>query len=78
MTADRATQRDLYDTINDFRKEVNGRFDKLEDDFSRKYVPMERFLPVERAVTWAVGVGGLVLMGILALVLSNAIPGFSM
>jgi hypothetical protein len=72
INGDRVTQRDLYDTINDFRKEVGERFDTLE----KRVITRSEFEPVQRFVNGAVTVGVLVLVAILGLLLSHVIPGF--
>ncbi|MFA6315621.1 MAG: hypothetical protein WC648_04630 [Candidatus Paceibacterota bacterium] len=71
---EKVTQKDLYDTINDFRREVNTRFDSLE----RHFVTHVEFEPVKKVVNGIVSVGGLILMAILGLVLSQVIPGFNL
>ena len=70
----KVSQKDLYDTINDFRREVSARFDTLE----RQYVTRIEFEPVQKVVNGIVSVGGLILIAILGLVLSHAIPGLNL
>lgn len=47
----RVTQRDLYNAINEFRHEVNGRLDKWETHCVTK----EEFCPVRNIVYGGVG-----------------------
>ena len=70
----KVSQKDLYDTINDFRREVSARFDTLE----RQYVTRIEFEPVQKVVNGIVSVGGLILIAILGLVLSRVIPGLNL
>lgn len=70
----KVSQKDLYDTINDFRREVSARFDTLE----RQYITRIEFEPVQKVVNGIVSVGGLILIAILGLVLSRVIPGLNL
>lgn len=70
----KVSQKDLYDTINDFRREVSARFDTLE----RQYLTRIEFEPVQKVVNGIVSVGGLILIAILGLVLSRVIPGLNL
>jgi hypothetical protein len=73
-TNGKVSQRELYDSINDFRKEVNGRFDGIE----KQFVLRTEFEPVQKFVSGMIGVGGLILITILGLVLAHVIPGFNL
>ena len=46
MPNSKVSQRDLYETINEFRQEVNERFDHFEGSF----VSHEEFSPVKKCV----------------------------
>jgi hypothetical protein len=71
---EKVTQRDLYETINDFRKEVNNRFDIIE----KQFISRAEFEPVQRFVNGAVATGVLVLIAVLGLVISHVIPGINL
>lgn len=73
-TNGKVTQKDLYDSINEFRKEVNIRFDTLEEQF----VSRAEFVPVQKFVNGAITVGMAIILGILALLIAHVIPGFNL
>lgn len=45
-----------YELINEFRKEMNDRFDSIEKRMCTDYVTKDRYTPVERLVYGMVGV----------------------
>lgn len=52
-----------YELINEFRKEMNDRFDGIEKRMCTDYVTKDRYTPVERLVYGMVGVILLAVIG---------------
>lgn len=62
-----------YELINEFRKEMNDRFDNIEKRMCTDYVTKDRYTPVERLVYGMVGFILIAVIGsIIALVLNKA------
>lgn len=62
-----------YELINEFRKEMNDRFDSIEKRMCTDYVTKDRYTPVERLVYGMVGFILIAVIGsIIALVLNKA------
>jgi len=61
-------ENDLYQAITEFRKEMNERFDRLD----QKYAPLSRFELVERIVF---GMVGLIVVGFMGLLVTNTYAG---
>jgi hypothetical protein len=72
MTENKVTQRDLFNEINNLRKEVRQEFSELK----KNYVTREEFVPVKNFVDKVFMVGGLILLSLLGLMLAHVIPGF--
>ena len=61
-----------YELINEFRKEMNERFDSIEKKMCTDYVTKDRYTPVERLVYGMVGVILLaVIGGLISLVINK-------
>lgn len=61
-----------YELINEFRKEMNDRFDSIEKKMCTDYVTKDRYTPVERLVYGMVGFILIAVIGsIIALVINK-------
>ena len=61
-----------YELINEFRTEMNERFDKIEHNMCTNYVTKDRYAPVEKLVYGLTGIILVAVIGaIIALVINN-------
>ena len=61
-----------YELINEFRQEMNERFDKIEHNMCANYVTKDRYAPVEKLVYGLTGIILVAVIGaIIALVINN-------